>query len=108
MKKQLFEAWTLGLRSGEHFQTVSRMFDGAGYCCLGLLCKVAGRKVASADDGDDYEGSPNRSNYEFVRELLGDYFSSTLSTANDSGATFFDIADSLEKSVKLGQLQLEP
>lgn len=35
-------AWLKALLSGEYTQTADCLFDGKGYCCLGVACKVAG------------------------------------------------------------------
>lgn len=35
-------AWIKALRSGEYTQTKDFLFDGKGYCCLGVACKVVG------------------------------------------------------------------
>lgn len=40
MNKELVDKWVAALRSGEYKQTESVLFDGTGYCCLGVLCKV--------------------------------------------------------------------
>jgi hypothetical protein len=33
--------WVAELRSGKYRQTRSRLYDGEGYCCLGVACEVS-------------------------------------------------------------------
>jgi len=51
----LQEKWLSALESGEFQQTKGRLFDGKGYCCLGVACVVAGAlpEEASPNDPDD-------------------------------------------------------
>lgn len=36
------EKWIAALRSGEYKQTEKYLYDGYGYCCLGVACKITG------------------------------------------------------------------
>ncbi len=36
---ELQEKWLQELESGKHAQTKSVLFDGKGYCCLGVACR---------------------------------------------------------------------
>lgn len=38
---ELIKQWVEDLRSGQFQQTTQTLFDGTGYCCLGVLCKRA-------------------------------------------------------------------
>ena len=38
----LKQKWIAALRSGEYPQTRRTLHNGDGYCCLGVLCEVAG------------------------------------------------------------------
>lgn len=42
MEPSLKEAWMSALKSGEYKQSHRVLYDGNGYCCLGVLCVVAG------------------------------------------------------------------
>lgn len=42
MDAELKAKWIAALRSGEFKQTRGYLKDDAGYCCLGVLCKVQG------------------------------------------------------------------
>lgn len=47
------KAWVEALRSGEYQQTQQKLYDGVGYCCLGVACTIAGIE-AEEDEGGDY------------------------------------------------------
>lgn len=53
MDKKIKTAWVKALRSGKYKQANSVLYNGKGYCCLGVLCRVVGAKVTN-DDGDRY------------------------------------------------------
>ncbi len=36
------ENWLVALESGQYKQGARALFDGRGYCCLGVACKVQG------------------------------------------------------------------
>ena len=40
MDAKLKALWLEALRSGNYKQTSNELFDGEGYCCLGVLCDV--------------------------------------------------------------------
>ena len=42
MKEQVAKTWVEALRSGDYTQAVGMLYDGKGYCCLGVLCHVMG------------------------------------------------------------------
>lgn len=96
MKKQLFNDWISALRSGELKQTTRRLFDGEGYCCLGVLCKVAGRETTPTSENDD-DWEESKENYRFVRNVLEEGTVEALMEMNDAGKTFPEIADFIEK-----------
>jgi hypothetical protein len=51
MDAKLKEAWVKALRSGDYRQANGKLFDPAAgsYCCLGVLCKVAGAEFKVAE-----------------------------------------------------------
>jgi hypothetical protein len=50
VNKQLKAAWIKALRSGEYEQGTELLKTGDGaYCCLGVLCKVAGKRIPSGE-----------------------------------------------------------
>jgi hypothetical protein len=69
MNTKLKSTWVEALRSGQYPQTTGTLHDVVGYCCIGVLCKVAGLeesedrkfKMLIHDEGFEdtyiYEGS---------------------------------------------------
>jgi hypothetical protein len=96
MDAKLKAEWIAALRSGEYRQGLNYLHDSERntFCCLGVLCRVAGvsiddiRDVISTDtpcldSGIDKE----------MRSYLGD-------TLNDGqGKTFSEIADYIESEI---------
>lgn len=54
------QPWIDALESGEYQQAQTVLHDGTGYCCLGVLCRVAGATFRKANEPDTYE--PTRIN----------------------------------------------
>ena len=128
MKIELKEKWLAALRSGEYKQCTRALVgtadddSGVGYCCLGVLAKVAGLNVISGeftnDEGktDEVDGvgdSPfdaHRDEYNPIWELAGEQGSEeppvkgmVLTEAidmNDNDKLFIEIADYLETHLK--------
>jgi hypothetical protein len=53
--KALIANWIVALRSGYYKQVQSKLYDECadGYCCLGVLCKVAGANFEDFDTGEE-------------------------------------------------------
>lgn len=122
MKKELAEAWVKDLRTTTAPQAQGKLFDGAGYCCLGRLCKVMGAEFEKTvlteadfvdDAGEVYYPVRNERKFassKYVPSLLvleagmksasgAVYggFGQNLSVMNDIGKSFSEIADVIEK-----------
>lgn len=112
MKKELKKKWVEALRSGKFKQTkkflCTRKEDTQEYCCLGVLCEVMGiPKKKSYDNVYSYEFiggtystrglSQTMRHTEFGRN--GQRVHYALIAMNDSGKTFSEIADWIEKNV---------
>lgn len=53
----LQKKWLKELRSGKHKQARNKLYDGKGYCCLGVLCgPVEGIKPVQIDDTWNFNG----------------------------------------------------
>lgn len=109
----IIHKWVEALRSGKYVQTKGRLADDHGYCCLGVLCELAiedGLPVIKSISGDygcffyddamdvlpksvaKWAGVNIASNY------VDEYgIHRQLSEENDSGKTFAEIADIIEK-----------
>jgi hypothetical protein len=115
MKKKVMEAWVEALRSGYYKQTVEKLHDDKGHCCLGVLCELA-----MVEGVCDF-GPSNEHENEFVfdgeagllpervrhwagidqedgtfRSIEGKRY--TLTSLNDNGKNFEQIADIIEKN----------
>jgi hypothetical protein len=90
------ETWVTALESGEYSQCTHSLYDGEGYCCLGVYAKVV---LGCADE--DILGTrftiDSAGATEIYREIRVNLFGEVEIynkgiTMNDSGETFIDIA----------------
>lgn len=83
----LRDRWAAALRSGEYQQIRTGYLSSVdGDCCLGVLCKIAGR--AQDLDGD----------YSWIREIIGDVAIDRFIDMNDHQyLTFSSIATEVDK-----------
>lgn len=121
-QKANLREWVAALRSGEYEQTKRALWNPetipgdvpnpAGYCCMGVLCRVKGIEWGEDEHGQSgfiFEGAPIHSNHprtlylngyperEWWREQVGDLGQAQFSHLNDvEGASFADIADYIE------------
>lgn len=102
MTPELKTKWIEALRSGAYQQDKYKFKTKIGYCCLGVLCEIAGQP--SMDMG----GS---SNYNFVHTLLSDSIINHCEDLNDGKwddnegweiepQSFHQIADWLEANLE--------
>lgn len=111
MDTELKAKWVAALRSGEYQQARGTLFDGEGYCCLGVLCKVAGLPIRPDGGGVLGHGIEDASfsSYEPIFKLVGGYKNShPLSIRNDGARdlavqlhphSFAEIADYIEQNL---------
>ena len=95
--------WIEALKSGKYEQTTDALYRrGVGYCCLGVLCSIAG----NSDDTLDGVGTLDLSRFGIDVSGLGVWYreaveeadcspAAVLASKNDSGFTFNQIADLL-------------
>lgn len=102
MKADLKAKWIEALRSGEYEQASGQLrLDGA-YCCLGVLCEVAGIPINESGDG---VGNGFRYDYDPIYYLVGGRDASIeCSLRNDGGASmkrhsFAELADYIEANI---------
>lgn len=114
------KAWVEALRSGKYQQTKSMLYDGDGFCCLGVACDIS--KLGDWELADESDVDVGAHNYvcemdvdavglpDDVRDWLGLKNSSgqhlinggkdyeTLPNINDhEGKSFSEIADLIEQ-----------
>lgn len=92
MDPELKAKWVEALRSWKFKQTREGYFKrDNSFCCLGVLCVVAGQPALLDDEGG---------NWNFVDGEAGlAGVSWKLATMNDDGASFPDIADWVEANL---------
>lgn len=109
MPKELNEnakKWVAALRSGEYTQAKRQLRTETGMCCLGVACDLYSKETGEQWDGHKFLGEDDTLPLQ-VKEwvgltgpegvFLGDSNMPTaLSTKNDIGATFAEIADIIE------------
>lgn len=105
------QKWVAALRSGEFKQTQKALFDGNGYCCLGVLCELAIKdgvrveKLISSERVWFYDEESGLVPYSVqswadinlspqIRMDSG--FNHPLSNINDDGSSFEEIANLIE------------
>jgi hypothetical protein len=108
MDTDIKQRWVAALRSGKYPQTTGHLRDKDGYCCLGVLCDLKDSEKWLWDDdsavylyhqtgvilpNDVYEWAGLDGFCQDVFILSEDR---TLTTLNDSGWTFEQIADVIE------------
>ena len=104
-KKQIAEwkrarkKWVKALRSGKYEQTQSYLYYDGAFCCLGVLCEVAGLE---RDEYDAYAGKRMSAPREAMRFVglshdEGRFGESYLSCENDNGVSFTRIAEIIEE-----------
>lgn len=119
MNEEIKQQWLTALRSDEYPQTDGYLRDEQGYCCLGVLCDLAVQAgvvecFKTADDpfyrynADEsvlpkevikWAGLDHSDPYVTVEDGWDAEARSQLSELNDSGMSFADIADLIEKEL---------
>ena len=121
MKPEIKQKWLNALRSGEYTQSQERLRSDDGYCCLGVLCDLyieENKGYYWFGDVDDYlfmshnsdsyyegtylpfpvmEWSCLKDSNPIVIDNYGDRIA--LSDLNDTGFSFDEIADYIEKQL---------
>ena len=93
MDANLKAKWVEALRSGDFKQTTEGYFKhGKSFCCLGVLCVVAGEPPVLEEN--------KSGNWLFVDNEAGlSDVSMRLASMNDDGASFADLADYIETNL---------
>jgi len=104
MKKDIADKWVKALRSGEYEQGRDHLKRANKYCCLGVLCEISGlSKWDGKSSGiNSYFHSdallPNEIQTWAKMKSFGGRLrnGTTLTSLNDSGFNFDNIADIIE------------
>lgn len=100
MNKDLKEKWITALRSGKYKQGKGQLRDNIDgeyhYCCLGILCEVAGLQISPG--GMHIAGAPE--GYEPLQKINKNFNPvGELARMNDDGHSFEEIADYIEENI---------
>ncbi|WP_024516788.1 hypothetical protein [Bradyrhizobium sp. Tv2a-2] len=107
MDAELKAKWVKALRSGKYQQARGQLKDGDRYCCLGVLCDIAGRGEFETRDrlGDSFVYNGDRTQGTLPEQLsveieLSPIAESTCWKMNDQRfLTFPEIADWIEENL---------
>jgi hypothetical protein len=111
MDAQLKAKWVEALRSGDYQQTTGTLRDGDSFCCLGVLCDISGagrwepvERASARPHLHQYVIGENYNQQYLPAALkapngLSDNIVDPLMDMNDSGNTFKQIADYIEKNL---------
>jgi len=110
MIKKVKELWIKALRSGKFKQGTGRLFDGDGYCCLGVLASVVDPSKKCwddedsaflvADDSEFFSVTDAKQQRKSVGQPLSNDLIDALVNLNDiEEASFSEIADYIEENV---------
>lgn len=116
MRKDVKEAWVDALRSGKYRQTRETLADYQGHCCLGVLAEVLNKQFPEvyAETQTKFEKTGweiriyyNPGSYKagglpmsLVDKIgLSSQIQDKLSTRNDDGATFQEIAAYIQENL---------
>ena len=89
----LRQQWIEALESGKYEQGIFFLKNRGQYCCLGVLCEVAGLKGQEKEGITHYEGDSRTISIELCRSVgLRAGQQIDLASLNDCGANFKYIA----------------
>lgn len=101
MDPEIKAKWIAALRSGTYSQTKCTLRDPKGFCCLGVLCDLV-RPTGWHESTYQPEWS-HLGNYSGLEPEIGDEAALTVASQewlthlNDTGKSFAEIADYIEK-----------
>lgn len=82
MDAKLKEDWVKALRSGGYRQGIGKLRSGDEFCCLGVLCQIAGVEISPDGMGAGLSG------YKPLAKLIGKEDLSPLFLRNDGHGKF--------------------
>lgn len=110
---EVVKVWTTALRSGDYTQTTERLQGYTGFCCLGVLCEIAEEHGVEVHrdhygflEGTTLEQQTAVKAWAGLESLQGllpstnskyNFLDPSLTTLNDDGSDFNEIADTIEK-----------
>lgn len=95
MDAELKSKWIAALRGGGYKQAQFKLRNNHGaYCCLGVLCVVAGLPISNDGGGVDPDND-----YIPIETIISTERKAELAHMNDSGKSFLEIADYIEANL---------
>lgn len=99
MTDEIRQNWIKELRNPENKQCTHTLFDGVGYCCLGILHKSLGHSLPVRHDGN------HENFYLAIDDLIGNSNKWTFINMNDDRRkSFEEIAQAIETIPELTTL----
>jgi hypothetical protein len=98
------ETWVTALESGEYDQCSGALYNGEGYCCLGVYAKVVLGYAVEAIIGDEEDDNSYEGPTEIYQEIREDAYIhrgvyDKGMAMNDSGdSSFIDIAKMIREA----------
>lgn len=127
MNSQIKQKWIDALLSGKYTQGQSKLYSGDGFCCLGVLCDIYAKEVgdfawlkkdpSKTVDNDKWDywyfddqsevlpecvskwSDLNEKDPVVINVVLDQDYITTLSSMNDKGATFEDLAKIIQEQL---------
>lgn len=117
MRKDIKAKWIRALRSGKYRQGDGQLRNDDKFCCLGVLCDIHAKATGEKWDGNTYAGVEIQLPVSVAKwaripkKFLDDHSiqetdiqlsedpDDNLSTLNDSGHTFKEIADVIKEKL---------
>ena len=108
MNKDVADKWVKALRSDEYTQSTNYLQNGAGHCCLGVLCEIGrnsgvliNKSLGGQIKGETLNDQSAIKKWAGMRTGQGKFKfkhpNNNLTALNDEGYTFEEIADIIEK-----------
>ncbi len=104
MNKEIAKRWVAALRSGKYKQGRGALNKNDSFCCLGVLCDISELNtwVASNTNTEGYDGEQGVlpvqvMEWAGIKSSVADSPGGSLTSQNDTGASFSEIASIIEK-----------
>lgn len=105
MKRDVMRKWVKALRSGKYKQTIGKLKNEDGYCCLGVLCDIKAKEQKKKFNGIGDENkdvlSVTQMKWAGMKTKTGRCGKNELTNMNDyEGRSFAYIAHFIEANYK--------
>lgn len=102
LEKEFADQWLTALRSGEYAQCSDTLYDGEGYCCLGVAGKILGMSDKELENEPTLVSVYSPEAHSVPDTIADGKLVDMLVTMNDNeGKNFKEIADWIEQNVEI-------